>query len=220
MPTLTVNQLSHWYTNKEDTLYQDVSLKFDAEKFYAITGESGTGKTTFLSFLGGLDIPKEGNVRFSGKKISDIGLTNYRRKNVSIIFQAFNLIEYMTAEENLMSALAITNSKHRGDRTYALKVLESVGIDSDTAKRNVKKLSGGQQQRVAIARALSVDAPIILADEPTGNLDEKNTKEITSIFVKTAHQEHKTVIVVTHDPLVASMADTVIQLHDRSFSRK
>ncbi|MFT8325156.1 ABC transporter ATP-binding protein [Oenococcus sicerae] len=218
--TLTVQKLTHYFNHPDDYLYKDVSLKFEAAKLYAIVGESGSGKTTFVGFLAGLDSPVSGTINFYGKDIKKIGLTKYRNQDVTIIFQAYNLITYMSALENVMSALSITQSKHAGDKKYATGLLASVGIEGELTTKNVQKLSGGQQQRVAIIRALAVDAPIIVADEPTGNLDSENTKEITQIFQKVAHESKKTVIVITHDQKVASMADVGITLDDRKFTVK
>ncbi|OIK57633.1 ABC transporter [Oenococcus oeni] len=218
--TLAVQKLTHYFNHPDDYLYKDVSLKFESSKFYAIVGESGSGKTTFVSFLAGLDSPAAGTINFNGKDIRKIGLTKYRNQDVTIIFQAYNLMTYMSALENVMSALSITNSKHAGDKQYATDLLASVGIDGDLINKNVQKLSGGQQQRVAIIRALAVDAPVVVADEPTGNLDSQNTKEITQIFKKVAHDSKKTVIVITHDQKVASMADVKIVLDDRKFTVK
>ncbi|MFT8466265.1 MAG: ABC transporter ATP-binding protein [Liquorilactobacillus satsumensis] len=218
--TLTVQKLTHYFNHPDDYLYKNVSLKFDPATLYAIVGESGSGKTTFVSFLAGLDSPVSGVISYNGKDIRKIGLTKYRNQDVTVVFQAYNLMNYMTALENVVSALSITKSKHAGNQQYAIDLLASVGIEGELATKNVQKLSGGQQQRVAIARALAVDAPIVVADEPTGNLDEQNTKEITEIFQRVAHQSKKTVIMITHDQKVADMADVKITLENRQFTVK
>ncbi|MDR0899019.1 MAG: ABC transporter ATP-binding protein [Lactobacillaceae bacterium] len=215
--TLTVKNLTHSFGHPDDALYKDVNMEFKPSTLYSIVGESGSGKTTFLSFIAGLDVPNSGDVEFDGKPIQKIGLVNYRKHDVAIVFQAYNLLNYMTALENVLSALSITESKHKGDKEYALQLLERVGIDKTLATKNVQKLSGGQQQRVAVVRALAVDAPVILADEPTGNLDSETSKGIISLFQEIAHKDDKTVIIVTHDDNVAAAADVKIRLADREF---
>lgn len=216
---LTVKNLGYWYDQKEHALYQDINMSFQAGRSYAIIGSSGSGKTTFLSLLAGLDSPKEGEIYYQDQSLSQIGLNKYRNQCVSIVFQSYNLLDYMSALENVMSALQITHSKHAKDKSYALKMLAQIGIDEKTALKNVKLLSGGQQQRIAIARAMCCDAKLVVADEPTGNLDEQNTKEVISLFEKLAHQQNKCVIIVTHEKEVAAMCDTVIELKDKKFKK-
>lgn len=176
-------------------------MDFEQGKVYVILGASGSGKTTLLSVLGGLDAPKGGQVLFEGKDIAEMGLTRYRHDCVSFIFQNYNLIEYMTPLENvqLVNAQATTDA------------LTQVGLTLDEATRNVLKLSGGQQQRVAIARALASSAPIILADEPTGNLDEDTAHDVTALLVEKAKSMNKCVIIVSHSNEVAAMADVIIR---------
>lgn len=216
---LTVKNLGYWYDQKAHALYQDVNMSFQAGRSYAIIGSSGSGKTTFLSLLAGLDSPKEGEIYYQNQPLSQIGLNKYRNQCVSIVFQSYNLLDYMSALENVMSALQITHSKHAKDKNYALKMLAQIGIDEKTALKNVKLLSGGQQQRIAIARAMCCDAKLVVADEPTGNLDEQNTKEVITLFEKLAHQQGKCVIIVTHEKEVAAMCDTVIELKDKKFKK-
>jgi putative ABC transport system ATP-binding protein len=212
---LTVENLSHQYTTDDKPLYEDVNLKFEPGTMYSIVGESGSGKTTLLSFIAGLDTPKVGSIDLNGKSIKSIGLDKYRNRDVSIIFQAYNLMNYMSAFQNVKMALEITRSKNAGDKQYIETSLNKLGLQNELLNKNVQKLSGGQQQRVAVARALAVDAKIILADEPTGNLDAENTKEIISIFKEIAHKEGKTVIIVTHDSKVAKAADVQIKIQNR-----
>lgn len=171
-------------------------------KLYAILGPSGCGKTTLLSLLGGLDSPSQGTILFDGQDIEKLGLAKHRKNNIAFIFQSYNLIDYLTPKENV----ALTS------KLPPLPILQLVGLTTEEIKRNVLKLSGGQQQRVAIARALASDAKVILADEPTGNLDEKTAAEITSILKECAHQMQKCVIVVTHSSDLAKQADVVLQL--------
>ncbi len=181
---------------------KDLSAEFDVGKIYAILGPSGCGKTTLLSLLGGLDSPSDGKVLFLGEDIQKKGLAWHRQNNVAFIFQSYNLIDYMTPVENV----ALTSKLH------PLPILERLGLTKEEAKRNVLKLSGGQQQRVAIARALASDASVILADEPTGNLDEDTAVEITNILKECAHQMNKCVIIVTHSNDLAKQADVVFRL--------
>jgi putative ABC transport system ATP-binding protein len=216
--TLEIKNLTHWYTDKDNILYKDVNLTFDDGKFYAIVGESGSGKTTLLSFLAGLDEPREGDILVNGQSLKQIGLTKYRQRNVSTIFQAYNLLNTMTAYQNINTALAITGSKHADDKAYILKGLADVGIDESLAYKNVQQLSGGEQQRVAIVRALLVDAPIVAADEATGNLDHENSEKIVALFAELAHKYGKTVILITHDREVAAQADEQILLKDHKFT--
>lgn len=180
----------------------NVNAEFEAGKMYAILGPSGSGKTTLLSLIGGLDTPQKGEILFDGGDISKCGLAAHRRDHVSLIFQGYNLIDYMTPIENV----ALTAKKD------ALPMLLRLGLTAGEAKRNVMKLSGGQQQRVAIARALASDTPVILADEPTGNLDGDTEGEITGILKESAHELGKCVIVVSHSNELAAQADVVLNL--------
>lgn len=181
---------------------KNISIEFELGKVYVILGQSGCGKTTLLSLLGGLDSPSDGQVLFQGENIEKKGLAYHRKNNVAFIFQGYNLIDYMTPAENV----ALTS------KLPPLPILKRVGLTEEESKRNVLKLSGGQQQRVAIARALASDAQIILADEPTGNLDEDTAAEITDILKECAHQTNKCVIIVTHSNELAKQADVICRL--------
>lgn len=176
-------------------------MEFERGKVYVILGASGSGKTTLLSLLGGLDTPKGGKVLFEGQDIMSIGLSKYRRNCVSFIFQNYNLIEYMTPLENIQLV----------DPTASEELLLQVGLTSEEAHRNVLKLSGGQQQRVAIARAMASSAPVILADEPTGNLDEDTAHDVTELLVEKAKSMDKCVVIVSHSNEVAAMADVIVR---------
>lgn len=215
--TLEIKHLTHWYTDRDHKLYEDVNLTFESGRFYAIVGESGSGKTTLLSLLAGLDEPREGDILVDGVSIKEIGLTKFRQKYVSTIFQAYNLLNTMTAFQNVQTALAITGSIHAKDKAYILDQLARVGIDEEKAHKNVQRLSGGEQQRVAIVRALLVDAPIVAADEATGNLDHENSQKIVDLFAELAHEFGKTVILITHDRDVASRADEQLLLQNHVF---
>ena len=200
--TLHTKNIGYWYTNNpDDYLFKDVNLSFERGKIYAILGQSGSGKTTFLSLLAGLDSPKAGKIYLDDKDINKSGLSNYRKNTVSTIFQAYNLMTYMTARQNVQTALEITNTPV--DNAKIDELFELVGIPKEIIDKPVLQLSGGQQQRVAIVRALATNHNVIIADEPTGNLDEEITQDIVNIFKDIAHQQNKTVIIVTHETAVA-----------------
>lgn len=201
MSIMEIKGVRYSYDNKR-TVLKSVNADFEAGKMYAIVGPSGCGKTTLLSLLGGLDSPPDGQVLFQGEDIEKKGLAYHRKNNVAFIFQSYNLIDYMTPAENV----ALTS------KLPPLPILERLGLTKEETKRNVLKLSGGQQQRVAIARALASDASVILADEPTGNLDEDTAVEITGILKECAHQMNKCVIIVTHSNDLAKQADVVLCL--------
>ena len=201
MPTLELKNVSYAY-EKGKAVLQNVSGSLETGKMYAILGPSGSGKTTLLSLLGGLDVPAQGGVLFDGKDIAAKGLEHHRRNHISLIFQSYNLIDYMTPVENVRLTAKLD----------AAPILERLGLEQDETQRNVLKLSGGQQQRVAIARALASDAPVILADEPTGNLDADTAEEITAVLKESAHAFGKCVVVVTHSGEVAKQADVVLEI--------
>ena len=201
MPILELKDVSYAY-EKGKTVLQSIHTELETGKMYAILGPSGSGKTTLLSLLGGLDTPTQGNVQFDGEDITVKGLEYYRRNNISLIFQSYNLIDYMTPIENVQLTAKLD----------AAPILERLGLEQDEITRNVLKLSGGQQQRVAIARALAADSPIILADEPTGNLDADTADEITAVLKESAHTFGKCVVVVTHSADVAKQADVVLEI--------
>ena len=201
MPTLELKNVSYAY-EKGKAVLQNVSAELETGKMYAILGPSGSGKTTLLSLLGGLDVPTQGSVLFDGEDIAAKGLEHHRRNHISLIFQSYNLIDYMTPVENVRLTAKLD----------ATPILERLGLEQDEITRNVLKLSGGQQQRVAIARALASDAPTILADEPTGNLDADTAEEITAILKESAHTFGKCVVVVTHSGEVAKQADVVLEI--------
>ena len=201
MPTLELKNVSYAY-EKGKAVLQNVSAELETGKMYAILGPSGSGKTTLLSLLGGLDVPAQGSVLFDGEDITEKGLEYHRRNHISLIFQSYNLIDYMTPIENVLLTAKLD----------AVPILERLGLTKDEAQRNVLKLSGGQQQRVAIARALASDSPVILADEPTGNLDTDTAKEITAVLKESAHAFGKCVAVVTHSSEVAKQADVVLEI--------
>ena len=200
MPVLATKDLTYYYFSDRN-IFEGLDLEFERGKVYVILGASGSGKTTLLSLLGGLDTPKGGEILFEGKDIAEMGLEQYRHNCVSFVFQNYNLIEYMTPKENvqLVDAHATTDTLHQ------------VGLTDDEINRNVLKLSGGQQQRVAIARALASSAPVILADEPTGNLDEDTAHDVTALLVERARSLNKCVIIVSHSNEVAAEGDVILR---------
>ena len=204
MSILALNKVNYSYTNGKKIL-NNISMEFEKGQFYTIFGVSGSGKTTLLSLLAGLDEPQSGKILYNNQDIREKGYENHRKNNVSLIFQNYNLIDYMTPLENLK----IVNPK--ADKT----ILNELGLKDDEIKRNVLKLSGGQQQRVCIARTLVANSPVILADEPTGNLDSDTEEEIIEILKTSAHKHGKCVIVVTHSKDLASKSDIILELKDK-----
>ncbi|MBO4813068.1 ABC transporter ATP-binding protein [Candidatus Saccharibacteria bacterium] len=207
--TLTIENLSYAYENgdRKQKVLNDINATFESGKIYAIVGESGSGKTTFLSLISALDELQDGDIKYNNKSLRKITGQEFRLKYVNIVFQSYNLIKYMTAAENVEVASDFDNRKADPN-----KYLASVGITAEEGKRLVGRLSGGQQQRVAIARALASNSPIIMADEPTGNLDEDTEDKIIDIFRDLAHKDNKIVIIVTHSRQVAKRADKVLTL--------
>ncbi|MGE7766936.1 ABC transporter ATP-binding protein [Peribacillus sp. NPDC096540] len=214
---LQFKDLNYHYqsNNKKITILDNVNFAFLSGHFYTILGPSGSGKTTTLSLASGLDIPSSGNVVYKGKDLQEIGLDSYRNQHVSIIFQSYNLITYMTALQNVVTAMEITRVDVKDKKARALELLEKVGLTEVEAKRKVLQLSGGQQQRVAIARALSCNVDLLIADEPTGNLDQETSREIIELFKELAHKENKCIIVVTHSQEVAKQSDKAVYLEKR-----
>lgn len=219
MTVLNIENLTYYYNHPEDYLFQDVTETFEAGIMYSILGQSGSGKTTLLSLLAGLDMPKSGQIKLNGDEIKANQFTNYRKNIVSTIFQAYNLLTYMSAFENVKTALRISKVSFDDEKQSIIDSLEKVGLTEDLIYKPVSKLSGGQQQRVAIARALVLNHDIIIADEPTGNLDENTTRQIVELFKKIAHEDHKLVIIVTHETDVAQNSDVVYQLKNKKFTK-
>lgn len=205
---------------KELVILDSVDFNFEGGKFYTILGASGSGKTTALSLASALDSPKSGEILYEGKDIKKIGLTNYRNQYIGIVFQAYNLINYMTGIQNIITAMEITKNEISDKKQKAYELIEKVGLTKEEGDRSILNLSGGQQQRVAVARALSTNAKIILADEPTGNLDSKTSIDIIKLFQKLAHEDNKCIIMVTHSLEIASMSDVIINLDNKKFKVK
>ena len=217
MAILSLENICFSYGNTP--VLKDLSYEFEKGKMYCIIGKSGAGKTTLLSLLSGLAAPTQGKILYDGQDVAKIDKYTFRSKYIGVVFQSFNLITKYTAMENVILSMDVAGYKTKNKKQRALELLDSVGLDEDEANRRVLKLSGGQQQRVAIARALSYDPDIILADEPTGNLDTETQNEIMHIFRDLAEQG-KCVILVSHSPEVASMCDECYELKKITAQKK
>ena len=204
MSVLSMNKVSYHYKEARQSVLSQIDQEFEAGKFYAIIGKSGSGKSTLLSLLAALDNPTSGKILFEGEDIQEKGDSYHRKHHISLVFQNYNLIDYLTPLENIRLV----------NPTATKEILLQLGLEESHVNRNVLKLSGGQQQRVAIARALVSEAPIILADEPTGNLDEHTAGEIIDVLKALAKERNKCVIVVTHSKEVANAADSILELRE------
>ena len=209
MSILSLQNISFAYD--KIPVLQNISYEFEKGKMYCIIGKSGAGKTTLLSLLSGLAKPTGGEIFYDDKNVAKIDKYKFRSKYIGVVFQSFNLLTKYTALENVVLSMDVAGYKTKSKKQRAIELLQGVGLDEDEANRRVLKLSGGQQQRVAIARALSYDPDIILADEPTGNLDTETQNEIMNIFRKLTNQG-KCVILVSHSPDVAAMCDERYEL--------
>ena len=216
MSILTANEVVYEYRNAYQTVraVNGVSCEFEQGLVYAIVGSSGSGKTTFLSLLAGLDIPTSGTIDLDGRSTAEIDRDEYRLNHVSVIYQNFNLFQHLTVLENAAYPLYVRKVGGKEADAVAREKLLQVGLTEDQLGRLPNMLSGGEQQRVAIARALASGSEIILADEPTGNLDSNNSRSIVGILRDLAHDHNRCVIIVTHDPAVAEAADVVLNMKD------
>ncbi|MBS5670674.1 MAG: ABC transporter ATP-binding protein [Oscillospiraceae bacterium] len=219
MNCLQANEVVYAYQNKYQLVQalSGVSADFAQGQLYAIIGASGSGKTTFLSLLAGLDVPTSGSITWNGTSTAELDRDAYRLEHVSVIYQDFNLFSHLTVLENAAYPLyARKMSKKEGDALAKEKLL-ALGLKEEQLGRFPNMLSGGEQQRVAIARSLAAGSEIILADEPTGNLDSENSRSIIESLRRLAKEENRCVIVVTHDPVVAEAADVVLRMQDGKF---
>ena len=214
MNTLTLENVSYTYPGGTSPVVKNATCGFEAGKLYAVVGPSGSGKSTLLSMLAGLDVPREGDVILKEDNLKSLDLDKYRREGVSIIFQAFCLLPLLTVSENVCLPMEMQGIPVSAARQQAAEALVKVGIEESKHRRFPSALSGGEQQRVAIARSLCSGAPVLLADEPTGNLDGENTRIVMDILRRLAHEEGRCVIAVTHDPEVADTADLVLRMKD------
>ncbi|MCY7153630.1 ABC transporter ATP-binding subunit Vex2 [Streptococcus mitis] len=208
MTLLQLQDVTYRYKNTAEAVLYQINYNFEPGKFYSIIGESGAGKSTLLSLLAGLDSPVEGSILFQGEDIRKKGYSYHRMHHISLVFQNYNLIDYLSPLENIR----LVNKKASKD------TLLELGLDESQIKRNVLQLSGGQQQRVAIARSLVSEAPVILADEPTGNLDPKTAGDIVELLKSLAQKTDKCVIVVTHSKEVAQASDITLELKDKKLT--
>ncbi len=214
MGILKLENVSYRYQDapKDQYVFQNRNYEFEQGKMYAIKGKSGSGKTTFLSIITGLEKCTEGNVFYEEKNLKKMNLDRFRNTEIGIVFQSYNLLPRLTAMENIILSMEVSKVKVKNKKEKALELMKSVGLSEEHAKRKILKLSGGEQQRIAIARSLSYNPKIIIADEPTGNLDKETENDILTIFENLARQENKCIIIVTHSQNVCDKMDVVYEL--------
>lgn len=218
MSELTLQHVSYRYKNSNRDVLRNVDGKFEGGKLYAVVGPSGSGKSTLLSLMAGLDTPTGGDLLLDNQSYSTLDLDQVRREKLSMIFQAFQLFPLLTAIENVCFPMEANGVPNAEAKRQAVRLLNEVGIDAEKHRRYPANLSGGEQQRVAIARALSTGAGVLLADEPTGNLDEANSAQVMDLLLDLAHRTGRCVIVVTHDLDLASRADQIRSMRDGTLS--
>lgn len=211
---LSVKDVSYRYKDakKDEYVLKNINMDFKLGKTYAIRGKSGSGKTTLLSLISGLEKKYEGEILYNDKNLKKMDLDLYRNSEIGIVFQSYNLLPSLTALENIILSMDVSKIKIKDKKNKALELMSRVGLKDSLANRRILKLSGGEQQRIAIARSLSYNPNIIIADEPTGNLDKDTEDEILKIFTKLAHEDNKCIIIVTHSKNVADKVDTVYDL--------
>jgi putative ABC transport system ATP-binding protein len=215
MAIIELKNVSYGYgANERDHVLNDVSCAFECGKVYAVAGRSGSGKSTLLSLMSGLDLPDAGQVFFEGEATDKLDRDLYRRQKTAIIYQDFSLFPLLTVLENIMYPLELCGVDGETAGKTAKELAEKVALTKDLYDRYPSKISGGEQQRVAIARALTMDRKLILADEPTGNLDSENSNAIIDILSELAHKDGKCVIIVTHDLTVMQRADMIYRITD------
>lgn len=214
MGILKLENVSYRYKDaaKDDYVFQNINYEFEQGKMYAIKGKSGSGKTTLLSLITGLERCTEGNILYDGKDLKKMNLDQYRNTDIGIVFQSYNLLPRLTAIENIILSMDVSKVKIKDKKQKALELMKSVGLSEEHSKRKILKLSGGEQQRIAIARSLSYGPKMIVADEPTGNLDKETEGEILKIFKQLAKEENKCIIIVTHSQNVCNEVDAVYEL--------
>ena len=216
MNVFELKDVRYVYQSKYQTVeaIRGISCAFDAGILYAVMGTSGSGKTTLLSLMAGMDIPTEGEVLCEGVSTSGMDLERYRREKIAMIYQDFRLFPLLTVAENIMYPMELRGMRAAEAKKKAMELLEKVGLPETAADRFPAMLSGGEQQRVAIARALGMDTKVLLADEPTGNLDTENSEKIFRILADLAHADGYCVVIVTHDPALGESADRTLHLRD------
>lgn len=216
MKLLEVTALKKYYhTEPEITKALDgVSLSIEQGEFVAIVGTSGSGKSTLLNMMGGLDVPTSGSVKVRGQELADMNseqLTIFRRRNIGFVFQSYNLVPVLNVAENIVLPVELDGDVV--DQSFMAEVLQMLGLEQKQ-KQMPNNLSGGQQQRVAIARALIAKPAIILADEPTGNLDSKSSADVLGLFKRTSSTFHQTIVMITHNAEIAQLADRIVRIED------
>ena len=215
---LRLENVSYTYKKGNGTVLNNVNIEFEASTIYGIVGKSGSGKSTLLSLMAGLDVGSEGLVEYNGKDLKTLDRDVYRAKNIGVIFQSFNLLTTLSALENIVLSMNISESDVKDKEAFALNLLDRLGISEELAKRKALNLSGGEQQRVAIARALSHNPDVMIADEPTANLDEDTAASIMEILQSLAKEEGKCVIIVSHSRQVASYVDALYGINGGNIS--
>lgn len=222
MERIIAESVSYSYQNKYQTVeaVKEVSCVFESGKLYVITGESGSGKSTFLSLLAGLDCPDSGRILVDGEDLNETDRDAYRREKVSVIYQAFHLFPLLTAVENVMYPMELRGVPRKEARAQARKYLEDVGLTEKLFDQYPKMMSGGEQQRTAVARAMASGSKIVLADEPTGNLDTENEEKIVGLLTSLAHERDFVVIMVTHNREIADRADVRLEMRDGRMTRR
>ncbi len=194
-------------------LFEGTSVKFESGKIYAVMGRSGSGKSSFISVVSGLIKPNNVEIKYDDKNVES-NMIQFRREKIAMVFQDHNLVEYLSPIQNISMAIE-AQTKNKAEKKFILYLLDLVGISSVNASKAVSKLSGGEKQRVAVARALAVDTSIVLADEPTGNLDLENEKIVMELFKKVATESDKIVIIVTHSQEVAEQCDEILKIEGK-----
>ena len=214
MSLMKIENLTYKYESSRKNVLNNINVEFNKGKVYTIVGKSGSGKTTLLSLISGLDVSTGGDILYNGNNLKQINRDDYRAKSIGVVFQSYNLLLNATAVENIVLSMNISGSGEKNKKEYAYRLLDKIGIDKETADRKILKLSGGEQQRIGIARALAHDPDIIIADEPTGNLDNETEADIMEILANLAHNQDKCVIIVTHSKKVSSYADDIYGIAD------
>lgn len=219
MTILQLNNVGFRYTPSKAVL-ENINCNFDTGVFYAIVGKSGAGKSTLMSLMAGLDLPTEGEILFQGSPTSGMDLGEYRRRHASVIYQDFALLPLLTVQENIQYPMALCGIDAKEAAEQAKELAQRVSLPAELLDRYPSQISGGEQQRVAIARSLALDRRLLLADEPTGNLDTENSDTVIALLKRLAHQEDRCVIVVTHDLTLMDQADVVYRVQDGHLSRR
>ena len=219
MTILELNHVGFRYRPDRPVL-EDVNCRFETGVFYALVGKSGTGKSTLLSLMAGLDLPTEGEILFEGRSTAGMDLSEYRRRYASVIYQDFALLPLLTVQENIQYPMALCGVPPQEAAQQARELARRVSLPEELLDRYPSRISGGEQQRVAIARSLTLDRRLLLADEPTGNLDSENSNIVIDLLRRLAHEEDRCVIVVTHDLSVMDQADVTYRVRDHRLERR